>query len=140
MITEELRRKRAQIVRRHMEVENTGDAEALLATFHRPRYDLVSASAIREGADQVRQHVLDLRAALPGCLVEGVAFHYADDAVIVETRTRGPHTGGWNGIPASGRPIDIRGIAMFVFDADKLMEERVYYDRQTLRDQITPTP
>jgi steroid delta-isomerase-like uncharacterized protein len=138
MITEELRKAREQVVLHHMRVENAGDAEALVATFHRPRYDLVSYGAVREGAEQVLQHVHDLKAALPGCLVEGVAFHYADDAVIVETRTRGPHTGTWSAIPANGRPIDIRGIAVFVFEGDKLVEERVYYDRQTLREQITP--
>lgn len=138
MISEALRSAREEVVLRHMRVENAGDAEALVATFHRPRYDLVSAGVVREGADEVRQHVHNLKAALPGCLVEGTAFHYADDSVIVETRTRGPHTGTWNGIEPNGRHIDVRGIAVFVFDGEKLVEERVYYDRQTIRDQISP--
>jgi len=138
MTGEQLRRAREAIVRRHMEVENAGDADALVATFHHPRYDLVSSGIVRDGAEQVREHVHGLKAALPGCVVEGVAFHYADHAVIVETRTRGPHTGTWNGIAPNGRPIDIRGIAVFAFDGDQLVEERVYYDRQTLRDQIDP--
>jgi steroid delta-isomerase-like uncharacterized protein len=138
MTREELRKAREEVVLRHMTVENAGDADALLATFHRPRYDLVSASAVRDGAEEVRRHVHSLKAALPDCFVEGIAFHYADDAVIVETRTRGPHTGTWNDIGPNGRPIDVRGIAVFVFEGDKLVEERVYYDRQTIRDQINP--
>lgn len=139
MISEDLRKAREEVVLRHIRVENAGDADALVATFHRPRYDLVSSGAVREGADQVRQHVYDLKAALPGCFVEGVTFHYADDAVIVETRTHGPHTGNWGGVSPNGKAIDIRGIAVFVFEGKKLVEERVYYDRQTIRDQITST-
>jgi len=138
MISEALRRSREEIVHRHMRVENAGDADALVATFHHPRYDLVSAGVVREGEAEVREHVHNLKAALPGCVIEGTTFHYAENAVIVETRTRGPHTGTWNGIGPNGRPIDVRGIAVFVFDGDKLVEERVYYDRQTIRDQITP--
>jgi steroid delta-isomerase-like uncharacterized protein len=137
---EELRRRREQLVRRHIEVENAGDADALVATFYRPRYDLVAVGVVREGPQQVRQHVLALQAALPGCVVRIAALHHADDAVIVETRTTGHHAGDWNGIGPNGRAIDIRGIAIFAFEGDRLIEERVYYDRQTLREQITPPP
>lgn len=134
----QLRQAREAIVLHHIEVENAGDAAALAATFHRPRYDLVTVGVIREGVEAVRQHVKDLKAALPACLIQIASLHHADDAVIVETRTTGTHQGTWGGIGPNGRPIDLRGIAVFAFEGDRLVEERVYYDRQTLRDQITP--
>ena len=93
MLDEALREKREMLVMQHMAVEEMGDAEAVVATFHRPRYDLVASGIILDGADGVRQRVNDLARAMPGCRIEATAIHHADNAVIVETRTRGLHTG-----------------------------------------------
>ncbi|HEX2492156.1 MAG TPA: ester cyclase [Steroidobacter sp.] len=136
----ELRRKREALVHRHMTVEESGDAAAVVATFSRPRYDLVAQGVILEGAEAVSKRVQDMCESMPGARIELVSLRHTDDAVIVETRTRGRHEGPLFGLRPTGRPYDVRGIAIFVFEGEALVSEVVYYDRLTLIDQIRGRP
>ena len=136
MVDLALRARRQQIVSEHMRVENAGDADAVVKTFDRPYYDLVAPSLIYEGAQSVHDRVTALAAAMPDAHVEAVHLHHCDDAVIVETRTTGTHRGTLMDVPANGRPFEVRGVAIFIFEGERLVGERVYYDRQTLLEQI----
>jgi steroid delta-isomerase-like uncharacterized protein len=136
----ELRREREALVRHHMAVEEAGDAAAVVATFSRPRYDLVAPAVLLEGAAAVAKRVQDLGESMPGARIELVSLRHTDDAVIVETRTRGLHEGPLFGLRPTGRPYDVRGIAIFVFEGEALVSEVVYYDRLTLIDQIRGKP
>ncbi|MFM0394985.1 ester cyclase [Paraburkholderia phytofirmans] len=136
MSIDEIRERREQLVRHHMRVENDGDADAVVQTFHRPHYDLVAPSVVFDGADAVRRRVQMLAEAMPDARVEATHIHHSDSAVIVETTTTGTHTGNLMDIAPNGRPFEIRGVAIFLFEEDRLVGERVYYDRQTLLDQI----
>ncbi|MET0251184.1 MAG: hypothetical protein ABW203_03305 [Novosphingobium sp.] len=88
---EDLRRRREQLVLHHMEVEEWGDAQAVVDSFSVQRYDLAAAGQLLEGPEAVAKRVVDLAAANPGVRIEAVSLRHADDAVIVETRTRGLH-------------------------------------------------
>src|SRR4051795_9399413 len=89
---EVLRAARETLVARHVEAEMRGDAAGVVATFKVPRYDLVANGAVLEGAEAVARRVEELAAAMPGVTVEITMLHHADEAVIVETRTRGIHS------------------------------------------------
>jgi steroid delta-isomerase-like uncharacterized protein len=138
MTDEALRARREALVHHHIKVELEGDAEAVVATFKRPRYALVAPGVVLEGSEAVARRVHDMAAAMPDCRMYLDSLRHADDAVIVETRTEGRHTGSLLGVPATGKAYVTRRVAIFRFEGEDLMEEIVYYDRQSLLEQIQP--
>ena len=48
----------------------------------------------------------------------------------------GTHEGSFRGLPATGREFEMRFCAMFVFEEDRLVCERVYFDAATILRQL----
>lgn len=53
---------------------------------------------------------------------------------------RGIHTGEFNGIPATGRPIELRGINLFKLKDGRIVEQRAELDFFGLLQQIGAIP
>lgn len=132
----DLKARREALVRHHIEVEFAGDADAVNATFAHPRYDLVATNTILDEAEAVAARVHTLAEQMPGATMELASLRHADDAIIVETVTRGRHDGPLLGMVPTGRPYVSRGVAIFRFDGEDMVEEIVYYDRLSLMDQL----
>jgi steroid delta-isomerase-like uncharacterized protein len=131
-----LRSKREKIVRAHIDAENRCDYEAALATFEHPRYEFVAANEVHEGSEEVMEHWLELDRAFPDQEDEIVVLHHAGEAVVVEAISRGTHLGPLRGLPPTGRSFELRFACIFVFDEDRLVCERVYFDTATVLQQL----
>lgn len=131
-----LRRKREAIVREHMDSENRHEFDDTLATFHHPRYELVPTGDVYDGPEDVMGYYEQTRRAFPDQRNELLALHHADAAVLVEAVVRGTHTGPYGSVPPTGRSFELPILAVFVFDDDKLLCERVYFDRNTTLRQL----
>jgi steroid delta-isomerase-like uncharacterized protein len=81
-------------------------------------------------------HWKELNRAFPDQEIEIVALHNADEAVLMEAIARGTHAGPLRGLPPTGRRIEQQFIAIFVFEGDGLVCERVYYDTATVLQQL----
>jgi steroid delta-isomerase-like uncharacterized protein len=134
--TEALREKRERIVREHMESENRLEFDATMETFHHPRYELIGTGEVYDGEDEVRAYYREGRAAFPDQRNELIALHHADDAVIAEFWLLGTHEGSFRGLPPTGRSFECRMVALFMFDDDRLVCERVYFDAGTILRQL----
>lgn len=133
-----LRGHREAIVLEHVAAENRHDVEATIATFHSARYEINGEPSDGEAA--VRDLLHELMAGFPDFQVEVGKTHHADDAVIGEARVTGTHNGALAGIPATGRRVDYPLVAIFEFEADRLLCEKVYFDSATLLHQIGVLP
>jgi steroid delta-isomerase-like uncharacterized protein len=131
-----LTEKRERLVREHMESENVHDFDTTMATFHHPRYEIVPTGDVFDGPVEVARYFEESRAAFPDQRNEPVAMHHADDAVIVEFDLKGTHRGSFRGLPATGRAFTCRTLAIFVFEEDRLVCERVYFDSATILRQL----
>ena len=120
----------------HVDAENACDYERALATFDHPRYEFVATDEVFEGAGQVMEHWLELDRAFPDQKDEVLAFHHADETVLLEMVTRGTQLGPLRGLPPTGRSFELRFICIFVFEEDKLICERVYFDTNTMFEQL----
>src|ERR671919_26737 len=97
-----LRRARQAVLDAHSAAENAHDLDGVIATFHHPRYEIVPT---------------------------GEVF---DDGVAEEAWVSGTHLDTYNGLPPTGRFVRIRACGIFVFEEDRLVCERVYYDLLTV--------
>jgi steroid delta-isomerase-like uncharacterized protein len=131
-----LREKREQLVREHMESENTHDFDVTLETFEHPRYEIVPTGEVYDGADEVNRYYQETRAAFPDQRNELIAMYHADDAVIIEFWLRGTHEGELRGMPPTGKSFECKVVALFLFEEDRLVCERVYFDAATILTQL----
>jgi steroid delta-isomerase-like uncharacterized protein len=134
--TSELRQRREAIVREHMASENVQDFDTTIGTFDHPRYELVPTGDVYDGEEAVRGYFAESRTAFPDQRNELVALHHADDAVIVEFDLLGTHLGRLRALPPTGREVKSRMTAFFLFEGDRLVCERVYFDQLTLLQQL----
>jgi steroid delta-isomerase-like uncharacterized protein len=134
--TDELRLKREQIVREHMESENRLEFDATLATFDHPRYELIATGDVHDGAQEVMDYFEESRNAFPDQRNELIALYHADEGVIVEFDLKGTHLGPLRGIPATGKEFTCRTVAFFLFEGDRIICERVYFDAATILGQL----
>ena len=132
-----LKEQREATVRRHMEAENVHDFDAVIATFQRPRYELVATDQVHDGEAAVRAYFKDSRGAFPDQRNELIALRHTDDAVVVEFWLLGTHRGPLMGIAPTGREFRCRMTAFFIFEGAGLVCERVYFDSATILRQLT---
>jgi steroid delta-isomerase-like uncharacterized protein len=134
--TAALRKKREEIVREHMESENRHEFDVTLDTFDHPRYELIATGEVHDGPEEVAAYFEESRTAFPDQRNELISLHHADDAVLVEAIIRGTHDGPLRSLPPTGREYELRILAMFIFDEDRLQCERVYFDQLTVLEQL----
>ena len=137
-MNQSLRERREAIVNDHIAAENRHDVEATIATFDRARYEVNGEPS--DGESAVRELLQELMAGFPDFRVEAEQFRHADDAVIGEGRVTGTHNGPFAGVPATGRRIDYPAVAIFEFEEDGLVCEKLYFDSATILRQIGVLP
>jgi steroid delta-isomerase-like uncharacterized protein len=135
-VSAELRERREEIVREHMESENRHEFDVTMETFHHPRYELIGTGDVFDGHDEVDAYFEETRTAFPDQRNELIAMHHADDAVLVEAMLYGTHDGPLRGFPPTGRKFEMQFLAVFVFEEDRLVCERVYFDQGTILRQL----
>ena len=136
MPSADLRARREAVVREHLASENAHDFDATIGTFGHPRYELVATGDVYDGEEAVRGYFAETRRAFPDQRNELIAMHHADDAVIVEVDILGTHLGPLRALPPTGRAFRCRTSAHFVFEGDRLVCERVYFDAATIAQQL----
>jgi steroid delta-isomerase-like uncharacterized protein len=132
----DLHERREAIVREHMESENRHEYEVTIGTFDHPRYEIVPTGEVYDGADEVRTYFAATREAFPDQRNELITLHHAGDAVIAEFDLKGTHLGEIRGISPTGREFTCRCASFFIFDGDRLVCERVYFDSLTIMNQL----
>jgi steroid delta-isomerase-like uncharacterized protein len=131
-----VREKREAIVIEHMESENLHRFDVTLETFDHPRYELIATDEIHDGREEVAAYFEETRTAFPDQRNELLALHHADEAVIAEAMLYGTHRGPFRGLPPTGREFEMRFCALFLFEDDRLVCERVYFDAATILRQL----
>ncbi len=132
-----LREVRERIVRQHLDAENRQDAEGTVRTFHSPRYEVFPFAAVADGAQAVQDLLSELFTAFPDFHVEASKIYHSDDAVIMEVEMSGTHKGApWAGLAPTGRKMKVPLVAICVFEADRMICEKVYYDMATAMQQL----
>ena len=135
-ISEKLRGSREALLQRHLTAHNDGDVDGVLATFSRPRIELIASGRVLEGADTVRAYLEDRRRSFPDQRFEVICHHHSDGAMVSEHWMTGTHLGDLHGVEPTGRRFRARMAAIFEFEGDDLVNQRLYYDAGTIARQL----
>jgi steroid delta-isomerase-like uncharacterized protein len=130
------RQVREAAVREHMEAENAHEFDRCIAAFAHPRYEIVATGEVWDGHSGVNALLNENRRGFPDFHFQPQSWHHASDAVIVEGRFTGTHLGSWRGLPATRRKVDFPLIIVFMFEGEKLVCERTYFDLGTPLRQL----
>ncbi len=131
-----LRASREAVIRRHMEAENALDFDAALATFAHPRYELIGLDQVHDGEQAVAEYFRQSREPFPDQRNEMIAMHHADDVVITEFWLMGTHLGELFGISPTGKEFRVQMCAVFMFEGEGLVCERVYFNPNQILAQL----
>ena len=137
MIDDDLRQRRLEIISEHMDTEVTQEFDRTLATFNgHPRYEIMPTGQVFDGDDEVMGYYRMTRTAFPDQRHDNVRHHVTDDTVIVEFDLLGTNLGEFYGLPPTGKAFRVPIIAVFFFEGDRIVNERVYFDSASLVTQI----
>jgi steroid delta-isomerase-like uncharacterized protein len=131
---------RITLVEEHVRVENTGDIEATLRTFGKHPHCVVNGVNLY-GHHSIRGFYQSFFRGFPDLKVNVTQRHVSEDAIILEVTLTGTHLGTFNGIPPSGRGVEIPLCAIFKFDEnERILGEWVYFDNWLVMEQLGQRP
>ena len=137
MISDELRQRRLDVIDEHFRSEIDQDFDRTLATFNgHPHYEIMPTGQVYDGDDEVLAYHRNQRTAFPDQRHENVRHHVADDAVISEFDLLGTNLGAFYGLPPTGKTFRVPVVAVFFFEGDRIVNERVYLDSASMLTQI----
>lgn len=131
-----LQRVREEIVHKHIEAEQRGDWLAALDTFTRARYEVTPTNEIIDGRAAVLGFYNESTCAFPDMTLETRGLYPAGSTIVHEVILRGTHQGMWRGLPPTGKTVDYSMLNLFLFEEDRLVCERMYFDLLTPMRQL----
>lgn len=78
----------------------------------------------------------DTRAAFPDFHVTLETVVAEDDVAMAEWTFRGTHEGPMNGVPATDRPVAVRGMSIVRLEDGKIVDDRAYWDTNDVAAQL----
>jgi steroid delta-isomerase-like uncharacterized protein len=137
MISNDLRQRRLKMIEEHMDTEVAKEFDLTLGTFNgHPHYEIMATGQIFDGDDEVMGYYRTTRTAFPDQRHDNVRYHVADDAIITEFDLLGTNLGEFYGLPPTGEAFRVPIIAVFFFEDDRIINERIYFDSASLLTQI----
>src|ERR1044072_3981784 len=137
MVADDLRQRRLEIISEHMDTEASQESGGTLSTFNGPpRYEIMPTGQVFDGDDEVMGYYRMTRTAFPDQRHDNVRYHVTEDTAIVEFDLLGTNLGEFYGRPPTGKAFRVPIIAVFFFDGDRIVNERVYFDSASLVTQI----
>jgi steroid delta-isomerase-like uncharacterized protein len=137
-MSSEMDQRRLEILKAHFQSEVEHDWESCLATFGgHARYEIMATGQVHDGDAEVLAYHRSQRTAFPDQRHENLRIHIAHDhTIIAEFDLLGTNTGEFYGQAPTGKSFQVAVIAVFFFDGDRIVNERVYLDGASLIRQI----
>jgi hypothetical protein len=141
---EDLIRVQRATVDEHIRAENAHEWAAVYSTFVQDEesafYDVVPLHTHFAGLTGVKDFYRAAEMAFPDFRVDVWGEFDMPGCSLREVTISGTHRGDWCGAAGTGRPIKFHLAGLFLFgrgeDSGKLVAERIYFDNETVMQQI----
>jgi steroid delta-isomerase-like uncharacterized protein len=132
--------RRVRYLEAHIEAENNHDVEAIMSTFAASGVLVFNGMTI-DDHDRIRTLHEELgfgdQGGFSELSIEERARYISEEAIILEQVVKGRHKGTWQGVPATGRKVELAVSTVYKFDEEgKLSSENVYFDTGGLLKQL----
>lgn len=132
--------RKVDIVRKHFEVENKHDMEAMLATLRDedPIREEIAGKTYR-GQRDVAARYRELWDAFPDFNVRPTGFTESELTVAAEAIYTGTHKGVFSGHAPTGKRFELKIVVVFRFDAPnspKITSESIYLNSASQLQQL----
>lgn len=123
------------------ELWNTGNSEIAQQVYADdcPRIDVNLPPGTRGGAG-VARYVAEIRTAYPDLRMKVNETISEGDRLVVHWTVTGTHEGMFRGLAPTGKQIMIDGMTLARVKDGKLTEDRVYFDRLAMFEQLGVVP
>lgn len=127
-----------QCVKEWVDVWNAGAYERLPDVLDESAivHDPGAPGGVLEGHDEVEAHLRELRTGFPDFTISIEEMLSGDGIVMTEWTVTATHDGEFNGIPATNREINLRGMSKTSIRDGKIVEDRIYHDFHTFLEQL----
>ncbi len=92
------------------------------------------------GTQQIVRYVAEVRTGFPDFKLEIKQRVAEGNRIVTQWTCTGTHQGEFQGIPPTGKRISITGLALVRIEDGKVVDERVYFDRLTMLEQLGAVP
>jgi steroid delta-isomerase-like uncharacterized protein len=125
----------------YMDAWNAHDAGRVAAYYtDDAQYEDVAMGIISRGKEQIKQFAEATFRSSPDLKFELVSGFVAGDRAASEWVMSGTHQGDFPGLPASGKPVSIRGASALELDGDKIRRSSDYWNLASLLQQMGQPP
>ncbi len=120
---------------------NTGSPEVAreLYSDEARRFDPNQPDPAR-GSQEIASYVAEVRSGYPDFELQINDKVFEDNRLVTHWTCTGTHKGDFQGIPATEKRINISGLALARIEHGKVTEERVYFDRLAMLEQLGVAP
>ncbi len=124
-----------------IELWNTGNPETARQLYaeNAERYD-PNQSKPAQGPQQIASYVAEVRTGFPDFKLEIKQRISEGNRMVTQWTCTGTHNGEFQGIPPTGKRINITGLGLARIEGGKVVEERVYFDRVSMLEQLGVLP
>lgn len=88
------------------------------------------------GRNAVEAYLHELRTGFPDFQVTIDDHLTSEETIMAEWTVTGTHEGEFNGMPPTGREMELRGMDKIVTSDGKVLEHQIYYDVQDMLEQL----
>ena len=129
------------LVRRFFEeVMNKGNVDIVDEIFAPEYVNRHAHPGQTPGPNGVRQLVTNVRRAFPDLVEEPDDLVAEGDRVGLRLTLRGTHLGPFRGAEATGKRVEVMGMAIVRIEAGRIAEGWFFFDRETLWEQLGVEP
>ncbi|WP_135304935.1 ester cyclase [Haloarcula amylovorans] len=127
-----------QCVKEWVDIWNAGAYERLPDVLDESAtvYDPGAPGGVLEGRDEFESHLRELRMGFPDFTIRIEKMLSGNGVVMIEWTATATHEGEFNGIPATNREIELRGMSKTVIRDGQIVEDRVYHDFHAFLEQL----
>lgn len=119
---------------------NAGELESALESFAEDAVDHDPAPGQGPGREGFKEFFTELKSGFPDAHLEPEHVVADDDNVAIAYTLTGTHDGEFNGVEATGKKIEVRGMQIGRFEDGKIVERWGSSDELGLMEQIGAGP
>ena len=119
-----------------MLINHAGERAAAMQSFAPDAVDHDPAPGQGPGREGFRAFFTELTAAFPDAKIQPVHAFADDENVAVAYTLTGTHQGEFNGIPATGKAIEVRGMQLSRFENGQIVERWGSSDELGIMQQL----